>query len=579
MKKSLVKLKKYLFVGLFLVLFGWYFSPYFRGELPLTHDGENHLARFAQYYLAFKQGQVIPRVGPALDAGYGYPVFNFNYPLANILSLPLTVLHVSFEWEFKILTITFVTIGLLATIAWWRRLFASQQISYVALIAFLLAPYLWSAIWYRGNIGEIIMFCWLPVVALAIERVRTCERGSGAVLSLVLLVYFLAHNVMTLFAAPVVIAYAWWRLHDREQTNISLLKRFFDLFGKDKMALSFVWALLAVGMSLWFWLPALAEKSFTVLDAAGLSHEYEEHFATWQQLLNPAIHGGFSYSGCVDGLSFGGGWILLGVLVVSIYLLATRQERCFCQRRLAWVLTIGALVLVWLQTAASAWLWRFIPLAHFIQFPWRLGMLWQWLMILQLANIQLSRKDGTRLWCGLIFLQIVTFACARPVQFFSHDRDYYLTYPMTTSTARENRAQSFEWDITLSQEREPLIATGSGEIFGVERLETTRKDYHVRCEDHCLVIEHTAYFPGFVTRANGAKVQYYDDGQIAGRVAFWLPDGEYEITERFQENTWARMSGDIISIICTVVWAWLAYKEFFGHRIHLFGKKKMFPKR
>src|SRR5258708_2749738 len=74
---------------------------YFHSGFPYTHDGENHLARFANYALAIREIQFPPRFAPNLFNHYGYPVFNFNYPLANILSLPFTFARFNYELTFK----------------------------------------------------------------------------------------------------------------------------------------------------------------------------------------------------------------------------------------------------------------------------------------------------------------------------------------------------------------------------------------------------------------------------------------------------------------------------------------------
>jgi hypothetical protein len=58
-------------------------------KVPDTHDGENHIARFANYVAAAKDGQWPPRWAPYVLNGLGYPVFNYNYPVANILAVPL----------------------------------------------------------------------------------------------------------------------------------------------------------------------------------------------------------------------------------------------------------------------------------------------------------------------------------------------------------------------------------------------------------------------------------------------------------------------------------------------------------
>ena len=102
-----------------LVLIGlavW--MPLFKSGMPYTHDGENHLARFANYYIALKEGQFPPRLAPNLMNRYGYPVFNYNYPLANILSVPLTVVKVNLEDTFKILTLLALGLGAIGTWFW-----------------------------------------------------------------------------------------------------------------------------------------------------------------------------------------------------------------------------------------------------------------------------------------------------------------------------------------------------------------------------------------------------------------------------------------------------------------------------
>src|SRR3989338_10172065 len=96
-------MKKFLpffFIVLTLILFLY---PLWLPGFPYTHDGENHLARIANYALAIRQGQIPPRWAPSFWAGYGYPVFNYNYPLANILAIPLLALKVPVELSMKIL--------------------------------------------------------------------------------------------------------------------------------------------------------------------------------------------------------------------------------------------------------------------------------------------------------------------------------------------------------------------------------------------------------------------------------------------------------------------------------------------
>src|SRR3989338_1804987 len=55
----------------------WRLAP----GVPLTHDAEPNIARFAAYYQSFRDGQFPPRWAGELNYSYGSPVLSFSYPL------------------------------------------------------------------------------------------------------------------------------------------------------------------------------------------------------------------------------------------------------------------------------------------------------------------------------------------------------------------------------------------------------------------------------------------------------------------------------------------------------------------
>jgi len=534
-----------------------YFWPYRQTGLPVTHDGENHVARFAQYYLALRQGQFPPRLAPQLENGYGYPVFNYNYPLANILSLPLTALKIDFEVEFKILIVFFVALGAVSWYQWLRVWAIGRRGRWLAAAAFVLSPVLWTGIWYRGNIGEVIIYCLLPLLAWQIERVRAEKKWASVSLAVSLAAYFLAHNVMVLFSAPLMIAYAWWRLYPAKFRHCPIN---FQLFGKRKIWWGLIIALLAVGTSMWFWLPALLEKNLVALDSSSLNQEYMWHFATPAQLGQLSVTNGLSWPGHVDGLSFGVGLVTWGAWMVTIYLGWRRQTEQFYYPRVSGVLILLVGLGLWCQLDASAWLWARLPLVNFIQFPWRLGWLVAVGGVLLLANLRPTRR-AQWWWWSLLALQGLLLLQGRPADFFHHERAHYLDYPMSTTTNRENLPLTFRFDISQEASREPVVWQGAGRVTAVSRLTTTSKSYTVECEDECMVVEHTADFPGLVTSVDGEEVRHVDDDQIRGRVAFIVETGEHQIETRWREKTLPRLAGDFISVLAWCGIGWLAYWE------------------
>jgi uncharacterized membrane protein len=49
--------------------------------LPITHDGQDHVVRIANFYQNLVEGNLIPRWGANLNWGYGHPILEFLYPL------------------------------------------------------------------------------------------------------------------------------------------------------------------------------------------------------------------------------------------------------------------------------------------------------------------------------------------------------------------------------------------------------------------------------------------------------------------------------------------------------------------
>ncbi|MDZ7586588.1 MAG: hypothetical protein U0946_02440, partial [Patescibacteria group bacterium] len=76
-------MKKILIGFILSVIVIW---PLFPKGFYKSHDGELHLARIAAYSQALKQGQFPVRWAANLNYNYGYPIFNFVYPLPYLLA-------------------------------------------------------------------------------------------------------------------------------------------------------------------------------------------------------------------------------------------------------------------------------------------------------------------------------------------------------------------------------------------------------------------------------------------------------------------------------------------------------------
>ncbi len=527
-------------IGLILALaFGIVFHLYWQAGFPYTHDGENHVARFADYAAAVRQGQLPPRIAPNIWSGVGYPVFIFNYPLSNILSLPLSAVNLPYTDSFKVLAVVYVLMGSVG-IWLWLSYFLPQLASrpkLVGLLAWLSFPFLISTIYFRGNIGEIAAYGLLPWLFVGIELVKSKSKWSWLVVIAATATFLLAHNISAVFVWPLALGYALYRFKEKW------------LWWKLWLAPSAIGGL----MTSWFWFPALFEKQFTVLDSASNNSAAVTHAPTIWQLLSRPLRFGFSYPGTVDTLSFSLGitWLLL---LVGIFIYFDKKTNNSIRTALRFL--IGAtIVLIVLQVLPLARVWN-APYLHFIQFPWRLSMFLGLPVaglaaaVWQSANFPLRYVVAT-----LMILSFWEVALLKPADYVYKSSEDFASFPHSTTTQNENRPKTF---VGLHGEVPPFASIMSGQ--GVVRIDSWKGQehrYEVSAQTTLVITEATMYYPGWNVTAQNLETQDImsvpiDTKLHNGWLSYTLPSGNYAITSSFTENTWPRLGGDILSLMAVI---------------------------
>lgn len=522
---------------------------YFQTGVPYTHDGENHLARFANYKLALKEGQFPPRFAPNLANRYGYPVFNYNYPLANILSLPFSVAKVPYTLTFKVLMSVSVLGGLTGVWFWLRARNVELVAAWLGLAVYATHPYLLSTILFRGNVGEIMALGLLPWLLWSIEKIKRSNWGLTSIawllLPLMWTIFFLSHNVTVLIATPAILLYALMIFGKNVKAWLSLLSGM----------------MVGVGLSLWFWLPALVEKSEVVLDKANLSVQFYEHFVTPSQLLFSALTFGYDFVGSIDSLSLQLGFLSLVILVLAIVvslktLNKQRQHLELPSTHTSIVAaTVGVIALCILQLAISEPLWHVMPLLRFAQFPWRFMLLVVVFLPLVAATLfELVTRFWRRILWLMVIIQIVILGHLRPVDMIKKTNAEYDNFSQTTSTLNENLPVSFTYGLNGEWQPSPVFLTGQGEVT-VLKWNGSVRTYQVTVSELATIVEPTMYFLGWETRVqpqgqeDSFLIPYQETPEVAGRIGYQLPTGEYTITSQFTQHTWARQLSHLITLI------------------------------
>jgi hypothetical protein len=535
---------------------------FFHSGFPYTHDGENHLARFANYALAIREGQFPPRLAPNLLNHFTYPVFNYNYPLANILSLPGSVLKINYEVTFKIIALTAIISLGIGVDLWLASTGFSSSARWLSLAGLFSTPFLINTIWFRGNIGELSALALIPWVFWLIEKWRTSLKISWQnlfFLGLTLVAVALAHNIGAIMIFPTVLGYAALRLKSWQKWI--------------SFTLVWLWAILA---TLWFWLPALMEKSLIVLDQAKFFQEYARHFATWSELFFAPLQFGFSVPGSVDTLSFNLG-LVTTISIILVGLKLTAEHLILRQIKknntddgaiLIAVLTVCCLGLIWLETSSSWWFWQFFKPLSYVQFPWRLTLLITILVLPLTASLLDWAKQTQQRWLKLTLGLVVILSWwpvsqLKAVDYFHRTNQDYEAFSQTTSTLNENLPKQFTYQNIAEWQPTPQLLSGSGTI-SVQKWRGSHRFYTLDLTESATIVEPSIIFAGFETTANHQKVEYVDNDVVKGRLAYVLPQGHYLIETKFTQNTWPRIIGNSLSIMAFLgagVWLWLQTKK------------------
>lgn len=542
----------------------WMSRVYFGNGFPYTHDGENHLARFMNYAAALRETQIPPRFAPYLNSGFGFPTFNYNYPLANILAVPVIALGFSPAVAFSVLVWGSAALGTVSTYQVLKRFF-SRQATLFGTGWYVASSYWASAVVFRGNIGEILWYAFVPALVLGwlwLQEQQWSNLGSIALIFLTAAAW-LAHNVLAVLLMPLLAVWSFsmvWR--DKQYTRWFL-----------------IW-LASVGLVVWFWVPAVMELNLVALTGDDLVTEARGHALTWAQVWWSPLRFGFSRQTHLDTFGFGLG---LGSVVITVVALVGKfkdwwqqkksavEQRWNHQTRTQWLLGVSFLSALWLATESSSFLWQQMPFLSIVQFPWR------FLFIVSLALVVFASWVWERLPVGkwllviLLLVQIGAVQGLQPVDHRYYPREYYQLFPHTTSTRNENRPETLQADTLGSWERSPQIATGEAKVQVLEWL-GSRRSYTVEALTDVIIMETTVYFPGWRTTLDDEKVEYsLHEVEPYGFIAFHVParPGEpYQVQTAFVERTPWRLLGEVVSGVTGVLlvglgayWLYRFWKE------------------
>jgi len=357
-------------------------QPFVRPDFDLwkADDGEYHLLRVYVFERAVKAGEWLPRWVPDLFVGYGYPLFNYYAPGTYYLALVPRALGLDIYTTIQVLGAAAACAGAAGAYCLARAIFGGRLPGLVAALAYVYAPYPFiTNLIIRADLAETLGLALLPWVLLAAWQAgRQPSQGRLLALAAAMAAILLTHNLTALVALPA-----------------ALLTGCFAALRAARPGAPRAWwpggAAVAGGLGLalaltaFFWLPALAEQRYVQIEVALQSGhksprswlidplgatEQTQRAGNPQTIRGPLdLHLSYPYDlNYPPKPSLGQGALFVAAGLALAHGLLRRRpaagETAFF---------FGGTLVLWLATTTwSGWAWEHVPLMRFLQFSWRL---------------------------------------------------------------------------------------------------------------------------------------------------------------------------------------------------------------
>lgn len=504
-----------------------YTLPFFRPGFFSTHDGEWAVIRLVEMQRELKDLQIPPRWSDYLNHGYGYPLFLYTYPFPYYLGIVFRAFRIGLVDTIKVIFVGSLLLGAISMYLLGKEL-TSKYGGFIAALFYTIAPFRLVNLYVRGSLGESVSLAIAPLLFyLSLKFILKPSLITLSSASLMLAVFILSHNIMALSFFPFWIFFLYIMLISYfEDIRVYTLKYFFPMI------------LLGLGLSAYFFVPALLEKKYVILSRVRLANvssnfiNFSDFFISkWNYGLKPSFQLGWAH--------------VLGVLLSFFSVLFSNRIYRKKYLLLAGFIFFSISVLVFFTLPASKVFWDIPPLS-WIDFPWRLLSPLTFFLALGCLFLSIHKKTKVIGVFFAILILVLSYRFAKPKDYFKKPDVYYATNDATTTSMDELMPI---WVVDTPRERyqeKVEIEKGEGVISDLD-YDSKKIEFSINSLSPTTLKVNTIYFPGwkFYLDHDELDLDYsYSDGLIR----FKIPSGEYQIRGRFTETS-VRMVSNIISLV------------------------------
>lgn len=509
-----------------------------------------HIAWLYEMDKVIKIGQIPPRFVPDLSYGFGYPLFNFVFPLPFYIAEIFHLLSLSLVDSIKLVFIFSLPLsGIL--MFYLLKQFTGNLLSFTGAILYMYAPYRAVDIYIRGAIGEIVSFIFLPLIILSLTKLaKTFSLRWLGIGAIALACLILSHNITAYMFFPYILL-------------LILVRLIFNPAGYVKfLTVIFSMVFLALGISSYFWLPAIYESKLMEYDTV---FNFVDHFPTVKQLFTPYWGYGASVPGPYDGLSFFLGFLNIAVLGSGFVILPFSWKKIGKDDKIMITWTVVSIISAFfLMNYRSTFFWNTLPLLSYFQFPWRfLSMTTFFIPLLVITFKYLKLKDFI-FFIVIVLIILTSWNYFRPQHFLGRTDMYYLNRYIPVPKASEEYRNIQEEYLRLPkgiqkkpEDNFPVVFPTDNFTFDLIKIHDLHFLVSLSSEKEILLNFNKYFFPGWQAKLNEKEISV-KPGLPYGQVTIVVPPGKHKLEVFFAETPLRTMLNfiSLISILFALILIW-----------------------
>jgi hypothetical protein len=514
--------------------------------LPITHDGQDHVARIANFYTSLIQGNIIPRWAGNLNWGYGHPILEFLYPFPSYFASFFKFIGFSSVDSTKLVFGIGYIVSLLSMYLWVNHRWGKLS-GIIASVSYGFSPYRFIDLYVRGAIGEHIAFIFPPLILYFLDKISENIKSNKpeplplVCLSLSVFGLILSHNAIALMFLPIIFIYVLYLSYFECRFNL----KFFIFRVFVGLSLGFL-------LSAFFWIPAYFEGKYTLRDIV-TGNETIKRFVPLSKFFIPT----WNYGGSEEFSKDIGIMNWLGIITSLFFIVKSKIMK---DKVIMGGLLIIFIITIFLMTSWSSIIWTHLRIMLKFQFPWRFLTV-SVFCVSVVTGISAGYIIGNNWKSNLIKTIIVVsiFAGVVSTYWMWHVKSYLIKPEMYYSGIYSGTTDTGEsspiWSVRF-MEHNPLapaeVIEGDADIISITRSFNQRY-YSVNAKVPTNIVENTLYFPGWKIFVDNqqAKIQYQDPA-YRGLMEYWVPNGKHKV-KIIYTRTKIRFIADIISIIGFII--------------------------